>query len=218
MKNFGWFAIGMLVLLAGCSEDRRIGDSGVDSPMDDGSVPTDGGPSSDGGVDAAVPMDSPMPMDSTVPIDAPSVDSSLPMDAAMDGGADAPMDAGTDAMPDAGPPPGPPVLGSVHRFGAAEDDHVSSVVVGADGTVFAGGSVRSGTITIGTFTLTSAGAGSNLVFFALAPSGTVRWAKRLPGPSLATREPIRRRRSRSSPTARSSPRAISPARATSATA
>ncbi|NIS33865.1 MAG: hypothetical protein GWN73_26055, partial [Actinobacteria bacterium] len=97
---------------------------------------------------------------------------------------DATPDAVVDAAPDAGADAGPPMATNVYRFGAAENDIISDVAVASDGTVFASGSVRSGTITIGTFTLPSAGPGSNVVVFARATDGSIRWARRFPGTSL----------------------------------
>jgi hypothetical protein len=165
---------------AACGDDgRRRPDAEVDAMTDSGV--DDASSDADAAVDTGTSMDTGAG-DATMDASDATMDAS---DAAMDASdaSDATMDA-SDATADSGVP-GPPMLGDVHRFGAAEDDHISAVVVGADGTVFAGGSVRSGTISIGTFTLPSAGPGSNLVFFALAPDGSIRWAHRLPGPSLA---------------------------------
>jgi len=164
-----------ILLATACGDDGRpLPDAGSDAmtdtgPLEDTGPAPDTGPTPDATLDTGSPMDSAMP-DSAAPDTGPG---------------DAMMDTAADAVADTGVPLGPPMLGDTHRFGAAEDDHISSVVVASDGTVFAGGSVRSGTITIGTFTLTSAGPGSNLVFFARATDGTIRWARRLPGPSLA---------------------------------
>jgi len=172
-----------LAITTGCGDDGRLlPDATADAARDSGSLDATSDASTDVGPTDASP-------DTTIPMDSSLPDTATPDTGPTDAG-DAMMDAPTDALdasdaPDTSMPPGPPTLGATHRFGASANDIISSVVVAADGTVFAGGSVRSGTITIGTFTLPSVAAGSNLVFFARAADGTIRWARRLPGPSLA---------------------------------